>query len=68
MNKTIQFIPNPRPDVLGKTVRMQFQVSGENEWCEGIIATCDGIKGKFGIYFPSDGETHLHHLMMKNSK
>ena len=45
MDRTVQFIPNPRPDVLGKTVRMQFEVSGKNEWFEGIIATYDGLKG-----------------------
>ena len=45
MDRTVQFIPNPRPDVLGKTVQMQFEVSGKNEWFEGIIATYDGLKG-----------------------
>ena len=29
---------------------------------KGIIALYDGIKGKFGIYFPSDGETHFASL------
>ena len=62
MDKIIQFITNPHPDVLGKTVRMQFEVSGKNEWFEGIIATYDGLKGMFGIYFPSDGETHFASL------
>ena len=28
IDRTVQFIPNPRPDVLGKTVQMQFEVSG----------------------------------------
>ena len=41
---------------------MQFEVSGKNEWFEGIIATYDGLKGMFGIYFPSDGETHFASL------
>ena len=27
MDRTVEFIPNPRPDVLGKTVRMQFEVA-----------------------------------------
>ena len=28
IDRTVQFIPNPRPDVLGKTVQKQFEVSG----------------------------------------
>lgn len=62
MDRTVQFIPNPHPDVLGKTVRMQFEVLGKNEGFEGIIATYDGLKGNFGIYFPSDGEIHFASL------
>ena len=50
MDRTVQFIPNPRPDVLRK---MQFEVSGKYEWFEGIIATYDGLKGMFGILISS---------------
>ena len=50
MDRIVQFIPNPHPDVLGK---MQFEVSGKNEWFEGIIATYDGLKGMFGILISS---------------
>ena len=62
MDRTVQFIPNLRPDVLGKTVRMQFEVSGENEWFEGIIATYDELKGKFGIISPQMVKFILHPL------
>ena len=41
-----------------------FLIKDENSisWFEGIIATYDGLKGMFGIYFPSNGETHFASL------
>ena len=46
------------PKVIGKRVRMLFNVDDHTEeWYEGIIATYNIITGKYGIYFPSDNET-----------
>ena len=63
MDRKVQFIPNPHPDVLGKIVRIQFEVSGKNEWFEGIVATYNGLKGKF--ISPQMVKLILHPLMMK---
>lgn len=40
-------------------VRMKFQIidSEISEWFQGIISSYDGVTQKYGIYFPSDGET-----------
>ena len=62
MDRTVQFIPNPHPDVLGKAVRIQFEISGKNEWFERIIATYDGLKG---FISPQMEKLILHPLMMK---
>ena len=54
----INFVPNTHPEVLGKKVRMKFQMAPETEeWFEGVIASYNGMLGKYGVYFPSDGET-----------
>ncbi len=48
------------PDVslFGKTVEMKFKVeSGKIQWFKGQVMNYDGHTGKYGIYFPSDGET-----------
>ena len=65
MDRTVQFIPNPRPDVLGKSVRMQFEVSGKNEWFEGIIATMMDSKECLEFISPQMVKLILHPLMMK---
>ncbi len=31
--------------------------SGKDEWFDGVIATYNGISGKYGVFFPCDGET-----------
>ena len=37
---------------------MKFKVaSGKTEWFKGQITKYDGLTGKYGIYFPCDGET-----------
>ena len=58
-NKKVHFVPNPRPEVIGKQVKMKFQIveSDISEWFQGIISSYDGVTQKYGIYFPSDEET-----------
>ena len=58
-NKKIQFVPNPHPEVIGKQVRMKFEIVDSNtfEWFEGIVSSYDGITQKYGVYCPSDEET-----------
>ena len=53
------FVPNPRPEVIGKEANMKFyiQESDTCEWFRGIISSYDGITQKYGVYFPSDEET-----------
>ena len=42
---------------------MKFKVaSGKTEWFKGQITKYDGLTGKYGIYFPCDGETVLNKL------
>ena len=42
MDRTVHFIPNPHPDVLGKTVQMQFEVLGKmNGLKESLPHTMD---------------------------
>ena len=57
--KKIHFVPNPRPEVIGKQVRMKFQIEESDafEWFQGIISSYDGVTQKYAIYFPSDEET-----------
>ena len=59
IDKKIQFVPNPHPEVIGKQVRMKFEIVDSNtfEWFEGIVSSYDGITQKYGVYFPSDEET-----------
>ena len=40
-----------------KAVEMKFKVSGKIQWFKGQITMYDGLTGKYGIYFPCDGET-----------
>ena len=58
-NKNVHFVPNPRPEVIGKQVKMKFQIveSDISEWFQGIISSYDGVTQKYGMYFPSDKET-----------
>ena len=36
---------------------MKFETSAGEQWFDGMITSYDGLKGKFGVYFPSDGQT-----------
>ena len=57
-DQAINFVPNTNPDVMGKRVRMRFQTSpNTEEWFEGVIASYNGMLGKYGVYFPCDGQT-----------
>ena len=56
-NKEIKFIPNAQPEALGKKVKMKFETPAREQWFDGMITSYDGLKGKFGVYFPSDGQT-----------
>ena len=40
-NKKVHFVPNPRPEVIGKQVKMKFQIveSDISEWFQGIISS-----------------------------
>ena len=53
----VKFIPNKQPDTLGKRVKMKFETSSGEQWFDGMITSYDGLKGKYGVYFPSDGQT-----------
>ena len=53
----VRFIPNTQPDALGKEVKMKFETSSGEQWLDGMITSYNGLKGKFGVYFPSDGQT-----------
>ena len=46
--------------LLGRKVEMRFSVNKINlkiKWFNGEINSYDGRTGKYGIFFPSDGET-----------
>ena len=40
-------------------MKIKFQITDTDteETFEGVIASYNGMTGKFGVYFPSDGET-----------
>ena len=50
---TVTFIPNPQPEVMGRKVKVKFDLKR----FLGIISTYNGLNGKYGIYFPSDQQT-----------
>ena len=51
-------MPNKHPEVLGKAVRMKFEVTpGVEKWFSGIICSYNGITYKYSVYFPCDKET-----------
>jgi len=58
-SKKVEFVPNPHPEVIGKQVRMRFEIIDSDtwEWFGGIISSYDGITQKYDVYFPSDKET-----------
>ena len=36
---------------------MKFETLSREQWFDGMITSYDGLKGKFVVYFPSDGQT-----------
>lgn len=36
---------------------MKFEVDGVEEWYEGMVSSYNMITGKYGVYFPCDGQT-----------
>ena len=66
-SEEITFIPNTKPDALGRKVKTKFETLSEEQWFDGMITSYDGLKGKFGVHFPSDGKTvdRLHLLETK---
>lgn len=58
-NSQIKFTPNTQPEVMGRRVKMKFHITDTDteETFEGVIASYNGMTGKFGVYFPADGET-----------
>ena len=37
---------------------MKFEsAAGEDEWYDEIICSYNGMTGKYGVYFPCDGQT-----------
>ena len=36
---------------------MKYEISAAKQWFDGIITSYDGLKGKFRVHFPSDGQT-----------
>ena len=57
-NTTIQCIPNQHPEIIGKRARMKFEdEEGVGQWYEGVVSSYNTITGKYGVYFPCDGQT-----------
>ena len=56
-NSTINYIPDRHPEIIGKHARMRFEdEEGEETRYNGIVASYNGINGKYGIYFLCDGQ------------
>ena len=36
---------------------MKFETLSGKQWFDGMITSYDVLKGKFGVHFPSDGQT-----------
>ena len=55
-SEEIKFIPNTRSDALGRKVKMKLETLTGEQWFNGMITSYDGLKGKFRVYLPSDGQ------------
>ena len=49
----------PDMSLMGREVRMKFKIkeTGKIQWFNGQVTTYDGMKGKYGVYFPIDQQT-----------
>lgn len=56
-NSAIKYIPDQHLEVIGKRARMKFEDESGTKWYEGIISSYNVITGKYGVYFPCDGQT-----------
>ena len=63
MDRTVQFIPNPRPDVFRKTVRMQFEVSGKMNGLKGSLQHMMDSKECLELIYPQMVKLILHPSM-----
>ena len=49
--------PNTIVTLFGKAAKIKLKVvSGKTQWFKGQISNYDGLTGKYGTYFPCDGE------------
>lgn len=42
---------------IGRKIEMRFKVDKKIKWFSGEVSSFDEHSGKYGIYFPCDGET-----------
>ena len=51
-SKKVELVPNPHQEVIGKQVRMRFEIidSDTSEWFEGSISSYDGITQRYMVY------------------
>ena len=57
-NKSIKLIPDAHPEMIGRNVRMKFEVKpGVQSWLRGVIYSYNGLTGKYAVYFPCDKQT-----------
>ena len=55
---SIECIPDDHSELLGKSVKVKFQVDEKREeWFNDVIDTYNLKSGEYGVYFPCDGET-----------
>ena len=56
-NKQFTYKP-PDMSNMGRKLKMKFYVkdSGQHQFFSGQIIKYDGLTGKYGVYFPFDGE------------
>ena len=43
--------------LIGKKVEMRFKINKKTKWFSREINSFDELSGRYGIYFPCDGET-----------
>ena len=46
-------------------VKMKFETSAREQWFDGMITSYDGLKGKLGVYFPSDAWSNRLILLLE---
>ena len=58
----------PDMSLMGRMIKMKFHVqdTGIDQYFTGKIVNYDGCSGKYGVYFPSDGEIVYMHPDVKD--